>query len=113
MKVLELKEKAKSLGIKSYYKMKKQELLDAIKEAELEPEPEPAIPTIIIENENAPEYKVVLKRNEGILEFPLHETDDRKAFTEFIKIVKSNKEYPLGELFKNGKKFRQHRNIAK
>ena len=34
MRVQELKEKAKSLQIKGYYKMKKQDLLDAIKEVE-------------------------------------------------------------------------------
>ena len=53
---------------------------------------------------------MVLKRNDGILEFPIHETEDRPAIKEFIQIAKSNKDYPLGELFKSGKKFRQLRN---
>lgn len=100
MKVLELKEKAKNLGIKGYYKMKKQELLDAILYAETHDEyGDP----IIIDIKPDIIYNVVLKRNGETLEIPVD------SVSEFFKIAKKNKRFPLVELYCSNKKIRQLR----
>lgn len=102
MKVSLLKEKAKSLGIKGYYKMKKQELLDSIKE--LEPvleEPEAKV------KDN---YKCKYRKRDGIVEFSLNEVETNKdALREFVKWFSTQQDFLLGELFKNDKKIRQIR----
>ena len=101
MKVLELKEKAKSLGIKGYYKMKKQQLLDAIFYAETHDEyDDPIIKPDIKPDIN---YTVVLKRNGETLEIPVDSVD------EFFRTAKSNKRFPLVELYASNKKIRQLR----
>ena len=108
MKVLELKEKAKSLGIKGYYKMKKQQLLDAILYAETHDEyDDPIILNIdpIIKPDIKPDinYTVVLKRNGETLEIPVDSVD------EFFRTAKSYKRFPLVELYASNKKIRQLR----
>tara|TARA_R110000851_G_C13089954_1_gene566771 strand:+ start:388 stop:705 length:318 start_codon:yes stop_codon:yes gene_type:complete len=103
MKVSLLKEKAKSLGIKGYYKMKKQELLDSIKEIETVAEAE-------AEPEVKPNYTCKFRKGDGILEFPLNEVEtDRDALREFVKWFSTQQDFLLGELFKNDKKIRQIR----
>lgn len=99
MKVSLLKEKAKSLGIKGYYKMKKQELLDAIKA--LEP---------VLEEEAKDNYKCKYRKRDGIVEFSLNEVEtDKDALREFVKWFSTQQDFLLGELFKNDKKIRQIR----
>ena len=99
MKVSLLKEKAKSLGIKKYYKMKKQELLDSIKEIEEKPEAEA--------KDN---YKCKYRKRDGIVEFSLNEVKtDKDALREFVKWFSTQQDFLLGELFKNDKKIRQIR----
>lgn len=101
MKVSLLKEKAKSLGIKGYYKMKKQELLDAIKALEPVAEPEP---------EAKDNYKCKYRKRDGIVEFSLNEVEtDKDALREFVKWFSTQQDFLLGELFKNDKKIRQIR----
>ena len=103
MKVSLLKEKAKSLGIKGYYKMKKQELLDSIKEIETVAE-QPVV------EEVKPNYTCKFRKGDGILEFPLNEVEtDRDALREFVKWFSTQQDFLLGELFKNDKKIRQIR----
>ncbi len=97
MKVLELKEKAKSLGIKGYYKMKKQELLDAIKEPESE------------QVEKQENYKCKFRKKDEIVEFSIHKETDKEALREFVKWFATQKDFNLGELFKNDRKIRQIR----
>lgn len=100
MKVLELKEKAKSLGIKGYYKMKKQQLLDAILYAETHDEYDDPI---ILDIEPDINYTVVLKRNGETLEIAVDSVD------EFFRTAKSYKRFPLVELYASNKKIRQLR----
>jgi len=103
MKVSLLKEKAKSLGIKGYYKMKKQELLDSIKEIEEKPEAE-------AEKEAKDNYKCKYRKRDGIVEFSLNEVEtDKDALREFVKWFSTQQDFFLGELFKNDKKIRQIR----
>ena len=112
MKVSLLKEKAKSLGIKGYYKMKKQELLDSIKEIEAvaeaeKPEAEAEKPEA---EEVKPNYTCKFRKGDGIVEFPLNEVEtDRDALREFVKWFSTQQDFLLGELFKNDKKIRQIR----
>tara|TARA_R110000868_G_scaffold126793_2_gene334067 strand:- start:412 stop:762 length:351 start_codon:yes stop_codon:yes gene_type:complete len=114
MKVSLLKEKAKSLGIKGYYKMKKQELLDSIKEIETvaeaeKPEAEAVVEQPVVE-EVKPNYTCKFRKGDGILEFPLNEVEtDRDALREFVKWFSTQQDFLLGELFKNDKKIRQIR----
>lgn len=90
MKVLELKEKAKALGINGYYKMKKQELLDAIKAAE-----------------TIDHYYMVMTNKDGILQIPILQDTETLVIKEFYTKFRSNNEYKMAELFRNGKKIRQ------
>jgi hypothetical protein len=106
MKVLELKEKAKSLGIKNYYKMKKQELLDAIKEIGDEAEKPEAEAE---QKETKENYKCKFKKRDEIVEFSIHKETDKEALSEFIKWFATQRDFNLGELFKNDKKIRQIR----
>ena len=96
MKALELKEKAKSLGIKGYYKMKKQELLDAIK----------AIEENTITKD---QYHCVLSKKDEELRVPIIKDTLALATQEFFKLCKTNPEYKCGELFCNDRKIRQRR----
>ena len=88
MKATELKEKAKSLGIKGYYKMKKQQLLDAIKELESD------------------HYYMVMKNNDGIIQIPILQDTETLVMKEFYTKFRSNNEYNMAELFRNGNKIR-------
>jgi hypothetical protein len=98
MKVLELKEKAKSLGIKGYYKMKKQELLDAIKAIEEKQKPV-----------SKDQYYCILTKKEEILRVPIIQDTLTLATQEFFKLCKTNPEFKCGELFCNDRKIRQRR----
>lgn len=102
MKVLELKEKAKSLGIKGYYKMKKQELLDAILNAEQE---EPLSPI----KEEPFGYYTELKTKHTTIRIDIDTENIQEATRQFFKIGKENPKFPLLELYCNGRKIRQRR----
>ncbi len=91
MKAIELKEKAKSLGIKGYYKMKKQQLLDAIKELESD------------------DYYMIMKNNDGIIQIPILQDTLTLATQEFYKLCRQNPEFKCCELFCNDRKIRQRR----
>lgn len=94
MKALELKEKAKSLGIKGYYKMKKQELLDAIK---------------ALEPVSKDQYHCVLTKKEEILRVPIIQDTLALATQEFYKLCRQNPEFKCCDLFCNDRKIRQRR----
>ena len=91
MKAIELKEKAKSLGIKGYYKMKKQQLLDAIKELESD------------------DYYMIMKNNDGIIQIPILQDTLTLATQEFYKLCRQNPEFKCCDLFCNDRKIRQRR----
>ncbi len=91
MKAIELKEKAKSLGIKGYYKMKKQQLLDAIKELESD------------------DYYMIMKNNDGIIQIPILQDTETLVMKEFYKLCRQNPEFKCCELFCNDRKIRQRR----
>ena len=97
--LVELKEEAKALGIKGYYKMKKQEIIVALgKYYELE-EPKKF-------------YKIKLTSNSGTLEIPItHTSELRGAIAEFKKTKSSNisQSYPQIELFENNKLIRREK----
>ena len=98
MKALELKEKAKSLGIKGYYKMKKQELLDAIK---LEEEKQKPV--------SKDQYYSILTKKDEVLRIPIIQDTLRLATQEFFKLCRQNPEFKCCELFCNDRKIRQRR----
>ena len=98
MKVLELKEKAKSLGIKGYYRMKKQELLDAIK---LEEEKQKPV--------SKDQYHCVLSKKDEVLRVPIIKDTIVLATQEFFKLCKNNPEFKCGWLYCNDRKIRQRR----
>ena len=99
MKVAELKEKAKSLGIKGYYKMKKQQLLDIIKSKE------EAVEEVKKVEETKDNFFVKLIGNGGSIVLPLVNIETRHdMIKEYMDCVKKlDKNYPLIELY-NGEK---------
>ncbi len=105
MKVLELKEKAKSLGIKGYYKMKKQELLDAIFNAEQEEKPD----LHLVEKEEQSQFYTLLKTKQTTIKIDIDAENIQQATRHFIKIALQNPKFPLKELYHNGMKVRQRR----
>lgn len=97
----ELKAEAKALGIKGYYKMKKQKLIITLEKFyELE-EPKKF-------------YKIKLTSNSGTLEIPItHTSELREAIAEFKKTKSSiiSQSYPQIELYSNNKLIRREKNF--
>lgn len=98
MKATELKEKAKSLGIKGYYKMKKQELLDSIKEEEQKQS------TVTIDS-----FHCVLTKKDEELRVPILKETLALATQEFYKLCRQNPEFKCCWLYCNDRKIRQLR----
>lgn len=106
MKVAELKEKAKNLGIKGYYKLKKQELLDTIKEEEEK------INNSSVSSEKVKDnYYIKLQSNSGSITIPIINIESRHAILKEFKEckIKLDKNYPVIELYNGDKLLRRER----
>lgn len=97
--LIELKEEAKALGIKGYYKMKKQQLIITLEKFYKLEEPKKF-------------YKIKLTSNHSTLEIPItHTSELRDAIGEFKKVKLSNisQGYAQIELFSNNKLIRREK----
>lgn len=93
MKVIELREEARALAIKGYYKMKKQELIEALDKYY----------NISHLKKN---YKIKLTSNNSTLEIPINNCSElREAMAELIRVKYSNIKhgYAQIELFEDNK----------
>jgi len=99
--VTELKQEAKALGIKGYYKLKKKELIETLEKY------------YSLENNFIKKfYKIKLTSNNGTLEIPLPQVNGfREAMVKFKKTKSSNlsHSYPQLELFEDNKLIRRER----
>jgi len=98
-KLVELKLEAKALGIKGYYKMKKNELIIALEKFYKLEDPKKF-------------YKIKLTSNHSTLEIPItHTSELRDAIGEFKKTKFSNlfQGYSQIELFENNKLIRREK----
>ena len=99
--LIELKAEAKALGIKGYYKMKKQEIILTLEKFYKLEEPKKF-------------YKIKLTSNHSTLEIPItHSSELRDAIGEFKKTKSSiiSQGYSQIELYSNNKLIRREKNF--